>query len=445
MVFGKSKTNIALGLDTRIENSRNEKMYDSYIVKSFDVKTKKDGKVIAEGVTSFEMPDEAVVICNLKIEGAYKLTYELVGEDAEGLKVQFKDQKQNIIESAAYDDLVYIFISAPGYENFSVSEVSAKYTETEQNAGDVYDVTGAPTGYIVKILPSMPKGDVTFVISGEVGTQIPFKVSIDENIQNGTVTASKEDGTDATNAATTIYYENKIIVSATPDEGYELKSLKYINETTQAEVEIAYDEETNEYSFLMPASNVTITAVFELPESPEEPDDEGDDEQGGIVPDYPKYYNIYEDEICEGVTVEFSRDVVKEGQSVLVTVKVDEEFDATDLTLKFKRSLFGYWEDLTLTPTENPGEYIIKNIYTDIYVRAEGAVPTGIESIDGAKVYTKDGSIYVQTPTQEQVQIISVSGAVLKNESQVGLKQYTGLQRGVYIICIGEQRFKVRL
>ena len=55
------------------------------------------------------------------------------------------------------------------------------------------------------------------------------------------------------------------------------------------------------------------------------------------------------------------------------------------------------------------------------------------------------GSIYVQTPTQEQVQIISISGAVLKNEQQVGLKQYTGLQRGIYIICIDEARFKVRL
>ena len=446
MVFGKSQESIKLGINSDLRNiSNNQKPYDKgYVVKSFDVKTM-DGNVIAEGVTSFNMPDEAVVICNLKIEGAYKLTYELVGEDTEGLKVQFKDQKQNIIESAAYDDLVFIFISAPGYENFSVSEVSAKYTETGTSIDNsVFDATYADDNYVVKAFDSMPKGDVTITITGKASNPIPYKVSIDENIQNGEVTATKEDGTDATDAATTIYYENKIIVSATPNDGYELKSLKYINETTKEEVEIAYNEEAKEYSFSMPASNVTITAVFELPKSPEDPDD-GDDEQGGIVPDYPKYYNIYEEEICEGVTVEFSRDVVKEGQSVLVTVKVDEEFDATDLTLKFKRALFGYWEDLTLTPTENPGEYIIKNIYTDIYVRAEGAVPTGIEDIEGAKVYTKDGSIYVYTPTEEQVTIISISGAVLKNEQQIGLKQYTGLQRGIYIICIDEARFKVRL
>ena len=174
-------------------------------------------------------------------------------------------------------------------------------------------------------------------------------------------------------------------------------------------------------------------------------DDDNDGQGGQGTVDIPKYYNIYEDEICEGVTVEFSRDVVREGQSVLVTVKVDEEFDVTKLALQFKRSLFGTWEDLTLTPTENPNEYIVKNIYTDIYVRAEGAVPTGIEAIDGAKVYAKDGSLFVQTPQQEQVRIISITGAIVKNEQQVGLKQYTGLQRGVYVVMVGDQVFKVRI
>ena len=176
-----------------------------------------------------------------------------------------------------------------------------------------------------------------------------------------------------------------------------------------------------------------------------EVDPNGEDNDGDGYIDRIDYYNIYEDQICEGVTVEFSRDVVREGQSVLVTVKVDEEFDVTKMMLKFKRGLFGYWEDLTLTPTENPNEYIVKNIYTDIYVRAEGAVPTGIDEITGAKVYTKDGSLFVQTPQQEQVLIISMTGAIVKNETQIGLRQYTGLNRGIYIVCIGDERFKVRL
>ncbi len=248
-----------------------------------------------------------------------------------------------------------------------------------------------------------------------------------------------EGGTVASDKTTAIVGET-ITLTVTTGEGYTFGGLSVVG--TEA-IETTLTGE-NIYTFTMPDADVTVTAQFTKNEEPTDPD-EGDDEQGGIVPDAPKYYNIYEEEICEGVTVEFSRDVVKEGQSVLVTIKVDEEFDTTDLALTFKRSLFGYWEDLTLTPTENPNEYIIENIYTDIYVRAEGAVPTGIENIEGAKVYTKDGSIYVYTPTEEKVTIISASGAVMKNETQVGLKQYTGLQRGIYIICIDEQRFKVRL
>ena len=248
-----------------------------------------------------------------------------------------------------------------------------------------------------------------------------------------------EGGTVASDKTTAIVGET-ITLTVTTDEGYTFGGLSVMG--TEA-IETTLTSE-NAYTFTMPDADVTVTAQFTKNEEPTDPD-EGDDEQGGIVPDAPKYYNIYEDEICEGVTVEFSRDVVKEGQSVLVKITVDEEFDASDLALKFKRSLFGYWEDLTLTPTENPNEYIIENIYTDIYVRAEGAVPTGIEEVESAKVYTKDGSIYVYTPTEEQVTIISISGAVLKNDQQIGLRQYTGLQRGIYIICIDEARFKVRL
>ena len=255
-----------------------------------------------------------------------------------------------------------------------------------------------------------------------------------------TITITDTEGGTVASDKTTAIVGETITLTVTTDEGYTFGGLSVMG--TEA-IETTLTGE-NIYTFTMPDADVTVTAQFTKNEEPTDPD-EGDDEQGGIVPDAPKYYNIYEEEICEGVTVEFSRDVVKEGQSVLVTVTVDEEFDASDLTLKFKRALFGYWEDLTLTPTENPNEYIIENIYTDIYVRAEGAVPTGIEDIEGAKVYTKDGSIYVQTPKQEQVQIISISGAIMRNETQVGLKQYTGLQRGIYIICIDEARFKVRL
>ena len=176
-----------------------------------------------------------------------------------------------------------------------------------------------------------------------------------------------------------------------------------------------------------------ITVKEKEEEEPEEP----------VTPDYPDYYNIYVEE-CEGVTVETSTNVVREGNSMSFTVEVAEGYTAENMTVKVKRSLFGYTD--VIEPNEE-GKYEIRNIYTEIYITVEGVekeTPTGIEEITGVKVYTKDGSLYVQTPKQEQVVIISISGAVIKNETQIGLQRYD-LPRGIYIICIGGERVKVRI
>ena len=175
-----------------------------------------------------------------------------------------------------------------------------------------------------------------------------------------------------------------------------------------------------------------ITVKEKEEEEPEEP----------VTPDYPDYYNIYVDE-CEGVTVETSTNVVREGNSMSFTVEVAEGYTAEDMVVKVKRSLFGYTD--VIEPNEE-GKYEIRNIYTEIYITVEGVekeTPTGIEELQSTKVYAQDGSLYVQTSKQEQVVIISISGAVIKNETQIGLKRYD-LPRGIYIVRVGEETYKVR-
>ena len=179
----------------------------------------------------------------------------------------------------------------------------------------------------------------------------------------------------------------------------------------------------------------TLTVTEPEPEEPETPDTP-------VTPDYPDYYNIYVDE-CEGVTVETSTNVVREGNSMSFTIEVAEGYTAEDMVVKVKRSLFGYTD--VIEPNEE-GKYEIRNIYTEIYITVEGVekeTPTGIEELQSTKVYAQDGSLYVQTPKQEQVVIISISGAVIKNETQIGLKRYD-LPRGIYIVRVGEETYKVR-
>ena len=165
-------------------------------------------------------------------------------------------------------------------------------------------------------------------------------------------------------------------------------------------------------------------------------------------PDPISYYNIYVEDVCDGVEVTLSNNVVREGNSISVYVKKDTaNYTFDNFKVYYKRSYYGTW--IELPEGVQPGEYPIKNIWNHIYIKAEGAEekgdPTGIESIEGVKVYTKDGSLYVQTPQREQVIIVSMSGAVVKNEEQVGLKQYHGLQPGIYIVRVGDRAYKLRL
>ena len=165
-------------------------------------------------------------------------------------------------------------------------------------------------------------------------------------------------------------------------------------------------------------------------------------------PDPINYYNIYVEDVCDGVEVIPSKRVVREGGSITVYVEKDTaNYTFDNFKVYYKRSYYGGWEELK--EGTQPGEYPINNIWTHIYLKAEGAEekedPTGIESIEGVKVYTKDGSLYVQTPQREQVIIVSMSGAVVKNEEQIGLKQYHGLQPGIYIVRVGQTTYKLRL
>ena len=160
-----------------------------------------------------------------------------------------------------------------------------------------------------------------------------------------------------------------------------------------------------------------------------------------------KYYNITSTSVCDGIEISFSKGTVREGGSVIVYVEKDEaNYTFDNLKLYCKRTNYGAWEELQ--ESTQPGEYKINNIWTHIYVKAEGSEkknPTGMEEVEGVKVYTKDGSLFVQTPQREQVIIISMTGAVVKNEEQIGLKQYHGLNPGIFVVRVGNKTYKIRL
>ena len=277
-------------------------------------------------------------------------------------------------------------------------------------------------------VPADYTGDSFGSFSGDKLKKELYAITINATT-NGSITATVDE-----EAAKYAKTDVTVTLTVTPDDEYILNTLT-VTDKDGNPVTVTGN------TFTMPASNVTISATFT--EKSDEPEPE--EPETPVIPDMPEYYNIMVEE-CEGVTVESSTNVVREGQSMTFTIDIAEGYTSEDMTVKVKRSLFGYTE--VIEPNDE-GLYEVKNIYTDIYITIDGVeeeeeeTPTGIEELEGAKVYTKEGCIYVQTLKQEQVQIISISGAVLKNEEQVGLQRYD-LPRGIYVICIGEERFKVR-
>ena len=246
--------------------------------------------------------------------------------------------------------------------------------------------------------------------------KITYSITLVQTV-GGTISVDKQ----------TAAKDETVTLTATPNVEYVFKAWQITPET------VTIDENN---TFIMPESDVTVTAIFEKEEDPEPPVDPI------------SYYNIYVEDVCDGVEVIPSKRVVREGGSITVSVEKDTvHYTFDNFKVYYKRSYYGTWDELK--EGTQPGECPIKNIWTHIYIKAEGAEekedPTGIEQVEGVKVYTKDGSLYVQTPQREQVIIVSMSGAVVKNEEQIGLKQYHGLQPGIYIVRVGDRTYKVRL
>ena len=189
------------------------------------------------------------------------------------------------------------------------------------------------------------------------------------------------------------------------------------------------------------STTLLVDMTVFLKSSPEDPDPEDPDPNP-----QPVIYQVSKVSVCEGANLRIENETVRKGGSVNLFVSIDEGYNADKLKVFYQRGKNSSWQELKESTTA--GKYTIDNIQTNIYVKVEGAVKeeaTGIEEVEGEKVYTKDGSLFVQTPQREQVIIISMTGAVVKNEEQIGLKQYHGLNPGIYIVRIGEQVFKIRI
>ena len=524
--------------------------YQGYNLVSFDVKGKVSGQLVNVDNFSFTMPEENIIIENIRIERKVinilpVLYYSNNAPDMykidpiEGLDVYVENMDGEKITSTLYREKVRLVLRPKiGYKIEDIAQVRRTFGHFSYQieSGYKYDLTNPnPMGRVLYqqddyyyedfLIPQLDVQVVVFAADnyddpdGPVTKVVPidYNLTVSPTPSNGAITFG-EDGTQ-----TTANYQEQVRVNVTPSEGYHVvrSSLYYTIEGSDEKIPITMTNSV--YSFVMPAANVTVHAEFAegagqmylvsiadseygtISANPTEAkaneminltiaSDEGyqlkelyyvangsteqvmisgtsfemptadvtvyatfektsgsNDNSGDDIhhPQRPiKYYNIYVDTICPGLDVETSKDVVAEGHQVSAYLTIQAECDTTGMRFEYKRGLFGYWQDLKELEGVQPGEYIIKNIYTDIYIRALDATlpeeePTGIDDLEGIQAYAKEGSIYVYTPNREEVTIVSMSGAILKHEEQVGWQSYA-VNRGIYIVRVGDKVFKLK-
>ena len=145
--------------------------------------------------------------------------------------------------TASYQETVILTVTpAEGYE---LATLQATWIEGgTQNA---IDATFAGNGMYTF---EMPAHDVTVMATF---TKKPYNITVDDGIEHGSVVAPA-----------TAYYGDQVAVTATPDVGYELTSLKatwYEYGTSETSVDLIATG-NGSYTFEMPAYNVTIEATF---------------------------------------------------------------------------------------------------------------------------------------------------------------------------------------
>ncbi len=349
-------------------------------------------------------------------------------------------------------------ITAEGKGTNELSNVTTTTLTVSEGGDRIFTLSGT-----IKIDEIINRGELT--LKGEqseiksiqnFGTLIDETGSITKIDENNRITQPLEDQSMEENGTATL--KVTVIASSEPEFRWEYKSGDGWSEIDKPALRQAMktkadgSTENVEYSRELTVSKIgeyRCVIVFEIngrttelttyaTVTLEDPDTPGESSV---------YYNISMDEVCDGVEISFSAESVTDGQSVSVYVKKDEEhYTFENFKLYIKRGYNDTWEELK--ESDQPGEYMIQDIQTDIYVKAEGSqekTPTNIEDVDGVKIYSTEGSLFIQTPQREQVIIISITGAVVKNSEQIGLKQYQGLNSGIYIVRIGKQVFKIRI
>lgn len=309
---------------------------------------------------------------------------------------------------------------------------STNFTQGNGNAFDGWDDTDVwsfdPDGINLPILkvfgensagkpvqPNIPKSD--FLI---------FTIKYDTP-QNGTITVSSSTENSIQSGAP-VAGGTELIISATPNDGYELTSLN-VN-----------DNPFKSGDTYTVTGDVKISASFDLKPTPPDPDP--------VIPDpdpTPTVFHSVTLPQVEGATTDPIAGIyeVEAWSSFRFYLTLDKEYDLSEPVVTTDRGE-------TITPRNSDGAYIIKyirqpvEIYIDNIVKNPDPVANETIKTDQSKVWTEGGCLHIISATTGQLYIYTVEGKLQKKQPVITGETITiPLPEGFYIIRIGNEQFKV--
>ena len=166
-----------------------------------------------------------------------------------------------------------------------------------------------------------------------------------------TVTVSDGLGTDGQ----WIWASSNTDIATVPEHGDEAVAMLRANNATESSSATVTIKGTGEaiitatYTDSKYTGEVTFNLKVTEKEEEPAPDPKPDPDPAPTPDPTPLYYNIQFEDICEGVDASLSKGVVKAGNQVSVYIEVEEGYDAENMKVMFKRSLYGYWEEVCTT------------------------------------------------------------------------------------------------
>lgn len=314
---------------------------------------------------------------------------------------------------------------------------------TKEVTGGPISVSGSANSYTFEMVPEAVTVSASFIKV--------YTVTIDDAITNGSIEVRKNTDNSTLGAGdnTGIINGTELTITATPNNSYRLKQLTAgSNSSTQ-----------NPYTVTV-ADNITISAEFEpipvTPPDPVEPDNPGGtdpdpeepvepDTPGGTDPE-PVYYTVTLP-IVEGATTDpvAGEYEVEALSSFRFYLTLDKDYDKSEPMVTTDRGE-------TITPRTSDGAYIAKYIRQPVSILIDGIIknpdPVGNETVTAnqSKVWAAEGYLHIEAATDGQAYIFTADGRLLKLQPvTAGQAIALPLPEGVYLVRIGDERFKVLL